>query len=80
MQQRIMNICVNARDAMPAREKLPVTTRTVPWQIPFLVSRPDVRHGRYAEMTFADTGVRAEDFSGRGAGNRCTQRPREQES
>ena len=57
MQQVIMNICVNARDAMPAGGKLTVSTRTVPWQTPFLISQPDLRHERYVEITLADTGI-----------------------
>jgi CheY-like chemotaxis protein len=57
IQQVIMNLCVNARDAMPGGGRLTVTTAVVPWQSPFLLSQPDVRHTRYVGVTVEDTGV-----------------------
>lgn len=57
MQQVVMNLCVNARDAMPGGGRLTVSTDVVPWQTPFLVSQPEVRHVHYVRLTVQDTGV-----------------------
>jgi PAS domain S-box-containing protein len=57
MQQVLMNLCVNARDAMPGGGRLSVSTAVDPWQTPFLVSQPDLRHVRHVRIGVADTGV-----------------------
>jgi PAS domain S-box-containing protein len=57
IQQVVMNLCVNARDAMPGGGRLTVTTSVVSWQAPFLLSQPDVRHSRYVCLAVEDSGV-----------------------
>jgi two-component system, cell cycle sensor histidine kinase and response regulator CckA len=57
MQQVIMNLCVNARDAMPGGGRLTVTTAVVPWRTPFLLTQPDVRHTPYVCISVEDSGV-----------------------
>jgi two-component system, cell cycle sensor histidine kinase and response regulator CckA len=56
MQQVIMNLCVNARDAMPGGGRLTLTTSVVPWPTAVLVSQPDVRHTPHVCVTVRDTG------------------------
>jgi two-component system cell cycle sensor histidine kinase/response regulator CckA len=56
IQQVIMNLCVNARDAMPGGGKLTLTTSVVSWPTAALLSQPDARHTRHVCVTVRDTG------------------------
>jgi PAS domain S-box-containing protein len=56
-QQILLNLCFNARDAMPRGGKL--TIRTSNHQVSAAADRrtPEMPHGLYAGMTISDTGV-----------------------
>jgi signal transduction histidine kinase/ActR/RegA family two-component response regulator len=52
LELTVLNLCINARDAMPEGGTLKVATRTI------LVSNdPDLRDGDYLELSVADTGT-----------------------
>jgi PAS domain S-box-containing protein len=57
MQQVLMNLCVNARDAMPGGGELTVTTRRLDAPDAFLRSAPGGRAGPYVRIDIADTGI-----------------------
>ncbi|NJD63515.1 MAG: PAS domain S-box protein [Deltaproteobacteria bacterium] len=57
LQQLLMNLVVNARDAMPEGGDLTLSTRTVVLQESYCAAHPGATPGRYARIDVADTGV-----------------------
>ncbi len=53
LQQMLLNLCTNARDAMPGGGTLQLTTRAVNRALP----EPGLAAGEYLEIEVADTGV-----------------------
>ncbi|MGJ5818736.1 PAS domain S-box protein [Paludibaculum fermentans] len=56
MEQVIMNLAVNARDAMPAGGVLLIETSHVDWYELALIDHPDRRPGRFVRLAVGDTG------------------------
>jgi PAS domain S-box-containing protein len=56
LEQVLLNLFVNARDAMPDGGKILVSTSNVVADEAFAASHPDFREGRFACMTVSDTG------------------------
>ncbi|MBN9659968.1 MAG: response regulator [Acidobacteria bacterium] len=55
-QQVLMNLTLNARDAMKQGGVLHIATRNVEVHSAIAQNYPNVRHGAYVELTVADTG------------------------
>jgi two-component system, cell cycle sensor histidine kinase and response regulator CckA len=56
MEQVIVNLVVNARDAMPRGGQLSITTRNVEQHLDEAIAEPDIEPGRYAQLIIEDTG------------------------
>ena len=61
LEQAVMNLVMNARDAMPGGGRLEIVTRTVMVDEAFAREHPPMRPGRYATIAVRDSGVGMDD-------------------
>jgi PAS domain S-box-containing protein len=57
LEQVLVNLAVNARDAMPAGGRLSVDTGNIEVDATYASGRPDLRLGRYTRLRVSDTGT-----------------------
>lgn len=57
LDQALMNLCVNARDAMPSGGRLTISTLNIVLSEDFCEEHPWARPGRFAYLAVSDTGV-----------------------
>ncbi|MBI2825027.1 MAG: response regulator [Planctomycetia bacterium] len=56
LQQMLLNLCINARDAMPSGGRLALTTKQVALGEAYGALHPPIEPGLYVEFSIADTG------------------------
>jgi two-component system cell cycle sensor histidine kinase/response regulator CckA len=61
IEQVVINLCLNARDAMRTGGELVIGTQEVEIRAEDLASRPEARVGRFVEIRVTDTGVGMSD-------------------
>jgi PAS domain S-box-containing protein len=57
LENAVLNLVINARDAMPDGGALTITTRNVTLSVEDANANPDIRPGEYACLAISDTGV-----------------------
>jgi PAS domain S-box-containing protein len=57
LEGALLNLCINARDAMPAGGRLSIGTSNVRIDQAFVARHADVEPGRYVEVRVSDTGA-----------------------
>ncbi|HEY9660986.1 MAG TPA: ATP-binding protein, partial [Allocoleopsis sp.] len=57
LHQVLMNLCVNARDAMPGGGQLKLSAENLEIDAAFVQTHPEARAGAYILLTVADTGT-----------------------
>lgn len=61
LEQVLVNLALNARDAMPQGGRLKIETAAVEVDADFLDENPDLSRGQYVRLTVADTGTGMDD-------------------
>jgi len=61
IEQVLMNLAVNARDAMPKGGQLTISMKPIQADAQRLIGKPEVEPGRFVCLTVADTGVGMDD-------------------
>ncbi len=57
LEQILLNLCINARDAMPHGGRLTVEVSRVELDSTFVTEHPDLAEGHYTMLSVSDTGV-----------------------